>query len=314
MIDTPGLDNAQQSGEQEFTVAYDQAKMADFLLIVFDATRGITSSDFQLYQQLLQLNKTYLVVLNKMDLITPKQRTKVVDSAARALGLEVNNIHQVSATRKDGLGQLILDIAAAEPRLLGELGRTITPIRRKLSWQSIRRSAVGSCAVALSPIPIVDLIPLTIIQASMVLTIAKIYNQPMTLSRAKELLAAFGAGVAARNLFSQLSKIGGMPGWIISSLIATTGTIVIGYSSMLWFELGIKPSQKLLKELSEFITKILIETTEKLKKIKKVSKKEVKEAVNEAVNNATQQLDERLAEQHIQEAQKQNKKEDKDED
>lgn len=309
LIDTPGLDNAQKSGEQEFNVAYDQAKMADFLLIVFDATRGVTSSDFQLYQQLLQLKKTYLVVLNKIDLIAPKQRTRVIESAARALGLDVSNIHQISATRKEGIGQLILDIAAAEPRLLGELGRTITPIRRRLSWQSIRRSAVGSCAVALSPIPIIDLIPLTIIQASMVLTIAKIYDQPMTFSRAKELLAAFGAGVAARNLFAQLSKIGGMPGWIISSLVATTGTIVIGYSSMLWFEMGIKPSQKLLKDLSNFVTNILMEATKKLKNIKKLNRKEVKEVVNEAVNNATQKLDERLVQEQLQKTQEQNKRE-----
>jgi hypothetical protein len=47
----------------------------------------------------------------------------------------------------------------------------------------------------------------------------------------------------ARTLFQELSKLGGVPGWLLSSAIATSTTVAIGYAAMTWFARGERPSQ-----------------------------------------------------------------------
>jgi len=250
MVDTPGADHGANVGGQEKDLAMQAAMQADFLIVVFDATRSVLASDRILYGQLLALGKPMLVVLNKMDLVPKAHREKAISSAAGVLGLSRDEIHPTSASRGTGLESLLLEVAAAEPRLLGELGRTLTPLRRKLGWQAIRRTAVASCLVALSPIPILDLVPLTLLQGSMILVLARIYDQEIGVSRAGEVVASFGAGLAARALFQQLSKLGGPPGWALSASIAGAATIAIGYATMRWFETGRKPSASEMRQVA----------------------------------------------------------------
>lgn len=248
LVDTPGADHGANVGEHERDKALRAAMAADFLLVVFDATRSVLASDKILYGQLRALGKPLLVVLNKMDLVPKAHRDKAVASAAGVLDLSPEEIHPTSAFRRTGVEHLLLEVAAAEPRLLGELGKTLVPLRRKLGWQAIRRAAVASCAVALTPIPVVDLVPLTFVQSSMVLVLARIYNQEIGVSRAGEIAATFGAGLAARAVFQQLSKLGGPPGWALSASVAGAATVTIGYVTMRWFETGHKPTSAELRE------------------------------------------------------------------
>ncbi|MBQ7502392.1 50S ribosome-binding GTPase [bacterium] len=290
IIDTPGLDNSRQEGINEQNIALEQARQADFLLVVFDASRGITASDAALYQDLLVLQKPHLILLNKIDLIPKKQLQAVIKSASLALNQTEELINTASALNKDGVYELILKIAAVEPRLLGELGKTIAPLRRRLSWQAIRRSAIASAAVALTPLPIVDFIPLTAIQCTLVLTLARIHDIPITLGRAKELIAAFGVGYLARTTFAELSKmVAGPLGWAVSVSVAAAYTVIIGYSAMMWFDLGIKPSkeatQKLISSISETIANVLKSIANRK------NKESIKEAVNQALEHATTSLD-----------------------
>ncbi|MGM9991884.1 MAG: GTPase [Candidatus Bruticola sp.] len=289
LVDTPGLDNAQDNGGTEENLAFEQAQKADFLIIVFDASRGITVSDRQLYNCLVSLNKPYLTVLNKMDLISKKLRPSVVKSAALALGLTETQIHPVSAAIREGLNHLILEAALAEPRLLGELGRTIKPLRSSLSWQAIRRSAVVACAVSLAPLPVVSFIPLTAIQVSLVLTIARIYDEKISYARASELLATLGVGLLGRTIAGQLSQLGGPPGWAVSASIATACTVVIGYSCMLWFESGLKPSAEVSKQLCQAIGGAVLTVIKSIGR-KKEDRPKLDEAVQEAVEKVTRRL------------------------
>lgn len=112
----------------------------------------------------------------------------------------------------------MLDITAAEPTLLaGDLGEFMPSLRRQLAWQTVRRAAIASAVVALTPIPVLDLLPLTLIQCSMVLTIARIYGEELGLKHIRELLSSFGLGWLARMLFQESSKIAGLPGWLVVS-------------------------------------------------------------------------------------------------
>lgn len=294
LVDTPGADHGANVGEQEKDEALRAAVAADFLLVVFDATRSVLASDRILYGQLQALGKPMLVVLNKMDLLPKAHRDRAVTSAAGVLGLSPDEIHPTSAFRRTGLEQLLLEVAAAEPRLLGELGRTLVPLRRKLGWQAVRRAAVASCLVALTPIPVLDLAPLAALQASMVLVLARVYNQEVGPARAGELAATFGAGMAARALFQQLSKLGGPPGWALSASVAGAATVTIGYTAMRWFETGHKPTGAEMRQVAGEVQKRL---TGSLKTIgrRRPSKKLLEEELDRQMPSVTGELEESQA-------------------
>lgn len=248
LVDTPGADRANASEER--ARALQAASTADFLLVVLDATRGVLASDKALHDELAALGKRMLVALNKIDLIESKHRAAVVEAAAKALGLTAPDVVATSATKGVGIQRLVLELAAAEPRLLGQLGTVLAPMRRHLAWQAIRRSTLGAALVALTPLPMVDIVPLTAIQVSLVLTIAKIYGKRMGVAHALQTLGTLGAGVAARTLFAELAKLGGVPGWVLSASVAASATVVIGYSAVIFNETGRKPSKAQLSHLT----------------------------------------------------------------
>jgi uncharacterized protein (DUF697 family) len=92
----------------------------------------------------------------------------------------------------------------------------------------------------------------------LVLTIARIYEYKITPARAKELIATFGLGMLGRTLFQQLSKLGSVPGWLLSSAIAASMTAVMGYASMVWFDKGERVSQKTMSEMSKKLTAVML--------------------------------------------------------
>jgi small GTP-binding protein len=257
VIDTPGADAAGSVGAHEREVAFEAAKSADFLVIVFEATRGIGRHDKDLFDDLALLGKPFIVVLNKIDLVQKGDRARVLEGAAMVLGLEKSQVIDTVATDGTNVGRVILAIAKAEPRLLAAIGQALPEYRAKLAWQRIAPSAGAAAAVGLIPLPFADVIPLLGIQSGLVLSIARIYGIDVTFARAKELIAAFGIGFAARTLFHELAKFGGLPGWLLSATIAASTTVAIGYASTVWFAEGEKLSPKalnrLVKELSVYL-------------------------------------------------------------
>jgi len=151
--------------------------------------------------------------------------------------------------------------------------------RQKLAWRSITTAASLSAAIALTPLPVIDFLPLLANQVAMVLTIARIYQYKITPERAKELIGTFGLGLIGRTLFQQLSKAGGVPGWLLSSAIATSMTVVMGYASIQWFDKGEKVSQERLRAMSKKLTETTL-TRLKQSFRRKPSKKKMEETIS----------------------------------
>jgi small GTP-binding protein len=251
LVDTPGADHGDESGGKEADVAFQAAEDAEFLVIVFDATGSVTSSDRALYRRLMTLGKPHLVVLNKIDLIPAAQRKLVRESAARILDLSLEAVLPVSAQTSAGVDQLVLEITAAEPKLLLKVAETMPSLRRKLAWQAIRRAAVLSALVGLSPLPLMDVIPLTLLQGNLVLTLSQIYGNKLSAKSLLELGSTFGAGWLARLLFQELTKLAGMPGWVLSASVAASATVTIGFTALNWFETGVMPDKKEMEKQAQ---------------------------------------------------------------
>jgi uncharacterized protein (DUF697 family) len=137
----------------------------------------------------------------------------------------------------------------------------------------------------LVPLPVIDFVPLVVTQSIMVVSIARIYNYKITPRRASELVATFGLGFLGRSIFQELSKLGGLPGWLLSAAIASSTTVVMGYAAVRWFEKGEKLSAEALKKLTQGMTATLLNTLKNIGK-RKPSQKGLREQITLALENS----------------------------
>jgi GTPase len=249
VVDTPGADRVGAVGEIERQLAFDAAKNADFLIVMFDAESGVKKADKELFDSLVALGKPRLVVLNKMDLVRKGDRDKVLDAAAADLGIDRMQIIDIAASKGEHVGALVLAIAQIEPALLISLADALPAYRSRLAWQRTTLAAGAAASVALIPLPLADVVPLLAVQTGLVLAIARIYGFEITPGRAKELIATFGLGFLARTMYRELVKMLAAPGWVLSAIVASSATIAMGYAAMMWFEMGEKPSEEALKHI-----------------------------------------------------------------
>ena len=182
IVDTPGADAAGTVGIVEKEKALDSAAEADVIVAMFDAAHGIREPEEVLFQDIRDLNKPIVVALNKMDLIG-KERPEVLGRAAAGLGIGVEQIIPLSAKKGEGVVSILLAIAKSEPRIVAALGKALPAYRWDLAQTAIGRAASTAAAIAITPLPFIDFIPLLGVQAALVLGIARIYGEKITLQR-----------------------------------------------------------------------------------------------------------------------------------
>jgi small GTP-binding protein len=268
VVDTPGADAVGHIGENEKNLALAAAEEADFLILLYDAIQGIKKSELEIFNQLSSLGKPYIVVLNKIDLVPHKNLEGVISQAAANLGLKSDQVIPVVAKDGKNLSKVLLAVAATEPEMVAALGQALPAYRWQLCWRMIVSAASISAAIALTPLPLIDFIPLVLTQSVMIIGIARIHNYRITPQRSAELVATFGLGFLGRTIFQELSKLGGLPGWLLSAAIASSTTVVMGYAAVRWFEKGEKLSSESLKKLTQIVTANLLDSLKGLGKRK----------------------------------------------
>jgi uncharacterized protein (DUF697 family) len=120
-----------------------------------------------------------------------------------------------------------------------------------------------------------------------VLSVGRIYGYKITIGRARELLATFGVGLIARTAYQQLSKLLGVPGWVLSAAIAAATTVAIGYGAVLWFGYGEKPTRASLQRLT---TEVAVHLRDQLLGLGK--KRPERETVRARITGALKELPE----------------------
>jgi GTPase len=281
VVDTPGADAVGEVGQAEKLQAFETAQKADFLIIMFDAIQGVKKTEQELFAELTALDKPFLVVLNKIDLVKRATR-KVIETAAASLNLSLDQI--VATNAKDGknVAQVLLAVAKSDPEIVAAMARALPDFRRQLAWTTVSGAAVTAGFIGVVPLPIIDFAPLIVVQSSMVLSIARIYDYKITLVRAKEIVATFGLGLLGRSLFQQLSKLGGLPGDILAGAVAASTTAVMGIAAIRWFEKGDRLSSDALKKLTREFTENLLRAVPRPGK-KRAGKADFKKALQSAL-------------------------------
>jgi len=86
------------------------------------------------------------------------------------------------------------------------------------------------------PIPFVDLFLLPGIQSRMVAHLAKLYGQPMTAERFKEVAASLGLGILARQAVRELTKLIPFVGTAVGAAVAWASTYALGRAFCYYYQ------------------------------------------------------------------------------
>jgi GTP-binding protein Era len=285
IVDTPGADAVGDVGEIEKHHALAGARQADFLIIVFDAIQGVKKTEQELFEELAELDKPFLVVLNKIDLVK-RSEERVIAKAAATLNLEPSQIVATNAKAGKNIEHVVMAIAKIDPETIATLSQALPEFRWQLAWGAIVSAATTAGLIGAVPIPFVDFAPLVVVQGAMVLSIARIYQYEITLERAKELVVTFGLGFLGRALFQELSKLGGIPGYVLAAAIAASTTVVMGYASIVWFQKGEKLTSESLQKMTKDITDVLLKSFKNLGK-SRPSKTALQQAIQSGLENST---------------------------
>lgn len=281
VVDTPGADAVGEVGENEKQEALRAARDAEFLIMLFDSIQGIKKTEKEIFEELSSLGKPFIVALNKVDLVKSDQ-AGIQKLTASHLGLVMEQVIPISAKSAKGIDQLLVAIAATEPRIVAALGKALPEYRWRLAWRSIISAGSLSAVIALIPLPVIDFVPLIANQTTMVLGIARIYNYNINFQRARELVITFGLGFLGRMLFQELSKLGGLPGWLLSAAIASSTTVVMGYAAAQWFEKGERVSTESLNRMTREVTAKLLESLKGLGR-KRPDKQKLRDAIAQSL-------------------------------
>jgi small GTP-binding protein len=241
LVDTPGFGEAGDS--QHAAVAQAEFKQAKLVLLLFDAAAGVRQSDLQLYDAIRAQDLPVLVVLNKVDLVRRDLRAVLSDLAFRLQGVQV-----IPISAKTGSGvadRLIPALIEVDNSLAVVIGRALPAYRAEAARRVIRTTAMWSLLLGAEPIPGLDLPLLLAMQARMVLRLGAIYGESITGRYARELVSAMAGALVARYVGEELAKFVPGPGWLISGLVASAGTLTMGRLAESYFQSGgqIEPSQ-----------------------------------------------------------------------
>jgi len=222
----------------------------------------------------------------------------VIELAAKNLQVEPEAVVPTSALKGSGLDELIFAVVRADPQLLLSIAQVMPRYRFVLAQRRAMQAATaaGTINLATSPIPIpfTSFIPLTALQAGLVLSIARIFGYEITRSRTKELLTTFAVGLGARTLFQQMvTKVPGA-GWALGTAIAAATTLAIGYSAIAWFARGEKVTAERMHVYVEGITQEILNALREMDR-RSLSREGLKEILEGVTTRLFEHLEEEPA-------------------
>ncbi len=217
ITDTPGILEAGGPGSDRDTLARQLAVEADLLLFVAD--NDLRRSEFDALEALARIGKRSLLVLNKTDLLTDADRELILAQLRERLRGLVSTEDVVAASanpqavalpngtvvepdpevvtllkrmagvlRQEG-EDLVADNILLQSQRLGEEARGLLDAQRRRDADAVvdRFQWVSAGVVAMTPLPMVDMLGAAAVNAQMVVEIGKVYGCELNMDRGREL-------------------------------------------------------------------------------------------------------------------------------
>ena len=156
-------------------------------------------------------------------------------------------------------------VRALDEGYLVPLGRGYPGFRRAACGEVIKNNARQNAFIGALPIPGADMPVMTANQGRMVLNIAAVYGEELSMDRARELIGVLAAGFGFRALGRQVVKLIPVGGWAAAAVIGYAGTLAMGRATMLYFERGKQEvgqkemaeiRQRAIKEAESFVSRL----------------------------------------------------------
>ena len=151
-----------------------------------------------------------------------------------ALELGEDRVMVLSSLR-DLAGPFAKRLIAMFPDLSIPLARQFPILREEAAWEEINATSKQNALIGAIPIPGADLPLMTANQLKMILRIAAMYDLPLSVDRARELLAVVGGGFALRAAARQVAKL--IPvGAVVGAGVGYSGTLAMGKGAIEYFK------------------------------------------------------------------------------
>lgn len=237
ITDTPGILEAGVVGTQREQLARQLATEADLLLFVVD--NDLRQSEYEPLRRLADIGKRSLLVLNKTDLYTETDKetilarlrhqvrrfiaaSDVVAIAANPQPVRLDNgedfqpepdiiplIRRLAAVLRDEGQDLIADNILLQSQRLGEDARRLIDQQRRRQAEKVveRFQWIGAGVIAVTPLPVVDLLATAAVNAQMVVEIGRIYGCDLNMERGRELALSLGKTLASLGIVQGAMQI-----------------------------------------------------------------------------------------------------------
>jgi len=252
VTDTPGILEAGVAGTERERLARTLATEADLLLFVLDS--DLRKSEYDPLQALAEIGKRSFVILNKSDLYPDDDRevilarlrervrglvapADVVAVAARPQSVVLENgevfypdpdimpliRRMVAVLRAEG-EDLVADNILLQSQRLGEEARRLIDLQRRRQADKIveRFQWIGAGVVAVTPLPVVDLLAAAAVNAQMVVEIGRVYGCEITAERGRELALSLGKTLASLGIVKGAVTI------VTTALELSIGGLLVG--------------------------------------------------------------------------------------
>ncbi|NET17387.1 MAG: DUF697 domain-containing protein, partial [Okeania sp. SIO1H6] len=251
ITDTPGILEAGVAGTERGQLARVLATEANLLLFVVD--NDLQKSEYAAFNALADIGKRSLVVFNKIDLYTEEDREAIIvklrerlvgfskmDIVAigahpHSVKLETGEIYQpepdimaligrmAAILRAEG-EDLIADNILLKSQRLGEEARCLIDAQRRRQAEKVveRFQWIGAGVIAVTPLPVVDVLATAAVNAQMVIEIGKVYGCELNFERGQELAMSLAKTLASLGIVEGAIKL------ISTALQLTIATFLIG--------------------------------------------------------------------------------------
>ncbi len=233
LIDTPGIDEL--DGAARETLAREIARRADVIIMVCDG--DLTDIEFQALQEFARLGRPMLLVMNKSDRYTGKERGLLLDRlearVAPLLGegrvlaaaadprpetvirigsdgreresqrVRTPDVHVLrerlwNLLDKEGKNLAALNAALFASELDSRIAERVVAARKEITDRVIHNYCIAKgIAVAANPVPAADLLAAASIDVTMVIHLGKIYGHSLSRREASRLLLTIAAQMLA---------------------------------------------------------------------------------------------------------------------
>jgi len=252
VTDTPGILEAGVMGTEREKLARELATAADLLLFVVD--NDLRQSEYDPLSVLAEIGKRSLLIFNKTDLYTDEDQEVIVEKlrsrtqdyisphdviciAANPTPFHTDNgdtvqpephimplIKRLAAVLRAEGADLIADNILLQSQRLGEEARRLIDQQRRRQADKVieRYQWVGAGVIAVTPLPVVDMLGTAAVNAQMVVEIGKIYGCDINYDRGRELALSLG-----RTLVS-LGVVKGVVQMVSTALQMSVAAYVVG--------------------------------------------------------------------------------------